>query len=105
LSALPRETEGNAMRERGGYITCAILARSLATCAILARSLARWRLRTVLLSRTAPRLSFTKTNLSRQCWTSMRKGYESQLLPDYGACVKNRHWSWRQARSPLPGYL
>jgi hypothetical protein len=69
------------MRERGGYITCAILARSLA----------RWRLRTVLLSRTAPRLSFTKTNLSRQCWTSMRKGYESQLLPDYGACVKNRH--------------
>jgi hypothetical protein len=60
------------MRERGGYHL-------------------RWRLRTVLLSRTAPRLSFTKTNLSRQCWTSMRKGYESQLLPDYGACVKNRH--------------
>jgi hypothetical protein len=24
LSALARETEGNAMRERGGYITCAV---------------------------------------------------------------------------------
>ena len=43
------------MRERGGYVTCAV-----ATANGFAQSY-------------APRTSFTKTNPSRQCWTSIRQ--------------------------------
>jgi hypothetical protein len=51
--------------------------------------LARLRLQTASPNPTAPELSFTKTNLSRQRWTLMRQRYASRSLPDYGACLRN----------------
>jgi hypothetical protein len=42
------------------------------------------------------------TNLSRRCRTSMRKRYESQLLPDYGACVKNPTLILKTSSQPTP---